>query len=222
LGVNVSEKVFEKFGGEYMKGDIVFYEGETGETMYIIYKGKVKITKKARDVETTLAVLGEGDFFGEMAIIEDYPRSATAIVDEDSTKLIVVDRKVFESQIQTNPKIILQILKKMSARIRDTDKQIENLMLQDLVSRIVGTLKLLAEKTDKNDDGSVAFDYADLQKDISSRLGLPIGKVMEVFEMLVRSRIATINDNDFVIRDYEDLVKYMEYLELKERYTGVK
>ena len=115
MGVNVSEKVFEKFVGEYRKGDIVFYEGETGETMYIIYKGKIKITKKARDVETTLAVLGEGDFFGEMAIIEDYPRSATAIVDEDSTKLIVIDRKVFESQIQTNPKIILQILKKMSA-----------------------------------------------------------------------------------------------------------
>ncbi len=204
-----------------MKGDIVFYEGETGETMYIIYKGKIKITKKARDVETTLAVLGEGDFFGEMAIIEDYPRSATAIVDEDSTKLIVIDRKVFESQIQTNPKIILQILKKMSARIRDTDKQIENLMLQDLVSRIVGTLKMLSDKTKKEDDGSVAFDYTNLQKDISSRLGLPVGKVMEVLEMLIRSRIVALNDNQYIVRDVEDLTKYMEYLELKERYTGV-
>jgi CRP-like cAMP-binding protein len=219
LGVNVSEKVFEKFGSEYMKGDIVFYEGEKGETMYIIFKGKVKITKKSRDVETTLAVLSDGDFFGEMSIIDDYPRSATAIVEEDHTKLIVIDREVFESQIQTNPKIIMQILKKMSTRIRDTDKQIENLMLQDIVSRIVGTLKMIISKAPKDDEGYV-FDYSELQKDISSRLALPIGKVMEVLEMLVRSRIAVSGDGKYIIREGEDLGKFMEYLELKERYTG--
>jgi len=219
LGVNVSEKVFEKFGSEYMKGDIVFYEGETGETMYIIFKGKVKITKKSRDVETTLAVLSDGDFFGEMSIIDDYSRSATAIVEEDHTKLIVINREVFESQIQSNPKIIMQILKKMSARIRDTDKQIENLMLQDIVSRIVGTLKMIISKKAKDEEGFV-FDYSELQKDISSRLALPIGKVMEVLEMLIRSHISVLIDGNYIVRDAEDLSKFMEYLELKERYSG--
>ena len=146
-------------------------------------------------------------------------RSATAIVEEDHTKLIVIDRDVFESQIQTNPKIIMQILKKMSTRIRDTDKQIENLMLQDIVSRIVGTLKMIISKAPREDEGYV-FDYSELQKDISSRLALPIGKVMEVLEILVRSRIAVAGDGKYIIREGEDLGKFMEYLELKERYTG--
>ena len=221
MGVNVSEKVFEKFGKEYMKGDIVFYEGEVGDTMYIIYEGKVKITKKARDVETTLAILEKGDFFGEMAIIDDTVRSATAVVDEDFTKLIVIDREVFESQISTNPKIIMQILKKMSSRIRDTDKQIENLMLKDIVSRIVGTLKLILEKVSPDEDGIYYFNYAQLQKDIASRLALPIAKVIEVLEALIRSGVAFLDGNTYMVKDMAELDKYMAYLELKEKYSGV-
>jgi len=222
VGVLVNEKVFEKFGQEFMKGDVIFYEGEEGQTMYIIYEGKVKITKRARDVETTLAVLQAGDFFGEMSIIDESPRSATAIVEEDVTKLIVIDQKVFESQIQTNPKIIMQILKKMSARIRDTDKQIENLLLKDITSRIIGTMRLLLEKCELRDEnGYYVFDYEVLQKEIAGRLGLPIAKVIEVLEAVVRGRMGIINGSNYIIRDREELDHYMEYLNLRERYSGV-
>ncbi len=222
MGVLVNEKVFEKFGQEFMKGDVIFYEGEEGQTMYIIYEGKVKITKRARDVETTLAVLQAGDFFGEMSIIDESPRSATAIVEEDVTKLIVIDQKVFESQIQTNPKIIMQILKKMSARIRDTDKQIENLLLKDITSRIIGTMRLLLEKCELRDEnGYYVFDYEVLQKEIAGRLGLPIAKVIEVLEAVVRGRMGIINGSNYIIRDREELDHYMEYLNLRERYSGV-
>lgn len=222
MGVLVNEKVFEKFGKEFMKGDVIFYEGEEGQTMYIIYEGKVKITKRARDVETTLAVLQAGDFFGEMSIIDESPRSATAIVEEDVTKLIVIDQKVFESQIQTNPKIIMQILKKMSARIRDTDKQIENLLLKDITSRIIGTMRMLLDKCEQHDEnGYFVFDYEGVQKEIAGRLGLPIAKVIEVLEAVVRGRMAIINGSNYLIRDREELDHYMEYLNLRERYSGV-
>src|SRR6056297_3893632 len=106
MGVNVSDRVFKKFGKTFMEGDVVFYENEPGKTMYIIYEGEVKITKKARDIETTLAVLKKGDFFGEMSLIDNSPRSATATINKDNTKLIEVDKDIFHNYIASNPKII--------------------------------------------------------------------------------------------------------------------
>jgi len=221
MGVNVNEKVFEKFGKEFMEGDVVFYENESGNTMYIIYEGEVKITKKARDLETTLAILKKGDFFGEMSLIDNSPRSATATINQDETKLIVVDKEIFENQICSNPKIIMQILKKMSKRIRDTDKQIENLLLKDLLSKIVGTLKLILKNEEKSENGFYVFDLIKLQKDISSRLGIPLEKVMEVLKRLDKSNIAKIKEGKFLISNEKELDKYMSYLELREKFSGV-
>ncbi|TYB31928.1 MAG: Crp/Fnr family transcriptional regulator [Candidatus Mcinerneyibacterium aminivorans] len=221
MKVNVSDKVFKKFGKTFMEGDVVFYENEPGKTMYIIYEGEVKITKKARDIETTLAVLKKGDFFGEMSLIDNSPRSATATINKGNTKLIEVDKDIFENHITSNPKIIMQILKKMSQRIRETDKQIENLLLKDILSKIVGTLKLILKNEEKNKNGFYVLDYVKLQKDIASRLGIPLEKVMEVLQRLDNKGLVQIKNNKFIIEEERELEKYMNYLELREKYSGV-
>ena len=94
--------------------------------MYIIQNGKVAIKKRVPHGETTLAVLEKGDFFGEMAILERMPRSASAEVVEDGD-LIVIQSELFGDMIKSNPEIAVRMLRKYSLRLRETTKQIEQL-----------------------------------------------------------------------------------------------
>lgn len=120
---------FAKFLTHFKKGHVLFHEGDEGEDMYIIQAGRVAIKKKVPHGETTLATLEKGDFFGEMAILERMPRSAGAETVEDSD-LIVINGETFGDMIKANPEIAIRMLRKYSIRLRETNKQIEQVMTQ--------------------------------------------------------------------------------------------
>jgi CRP-like cAMP-binding protein len=115
---------FAKFLTRFKTGHVLFQEGDDGEDMYIVQSGKVAIKKKLREGVATLAVLEKGDFFGEMAILERMPRSASAEVLEDSD-LIVISGEIFGDMIKANPEIAVRMLRKQSIRLRETNKQLE-------------------------------------------------------------------------------------------------
>jgi CRP-like cAMP-binding protein len=116
---------FARFLTHYSKGQVLFREGETGEEMFIVQSGRVAIKKRVRDgTDATLAVLEKGDFFGEMALLERLPRSATAEVIEDGD-LIKIDNEIFGDMIKANPEIAIRMLRKYSIRLRETTRQIE-------------------------------------------------------------------------------------------------
>jgi CRP-like cAMP-binding protein len=116
---------FARFLTRYNKGQVLFREGDVGEEMFIVQSGRVAIKKKVRDgSEATLAVLEKGDFFGEMALLERLPRSASAEVIEDGD-LIKIDNEVFGDMIKANPEIAIRMLRKYSIRLRETTRQIE-------------------------------------------------------------------------------------------------
>ena len=81
-----------KFRKSYQKAEPIFEEGSTGSEMYLIYSGKVLLSVRGENQQIPLAELNPGDFFGEMALVDDSPRSATAAAVEDNTELIVIDR----------------------------------------------------------------------------------------------------------------------------------
>jgi CRP-like cAMP-binding protein len=124
--MSAEKNPFAKFLNRFKKGTVLFHEGDEGEDMYIIQNGKVAIKKRVPHGETTLAVLEKGDFFGEMAILERMPRSASAEVVEDSD-LIVIQSELFGDMIKSNPEIAVRMLRKYSLRLRETTKQIEQL-----------------------------------------------------------------------------------------------
>lgn len=116
---------FARFLTHYNKGTVLFREGDLGEEMFIVQSGRVAIKKKVRDgSEATLAVLEKGDFFGEMALLERLPRSATAEVIDDGD-LIKIDNEVFGDMIKANPEIAIRMLRKYSIRLRETTRQVE-------------------------------------------------------------------------------------------------
>ena len=88
--MGADEQLFQRFGKEFPQGTVLFREGETGREMYVIQSGKVSISKRAGESQKVLTILGAGEFFGEMSILNNKPRSASASCEED-TKLLVID-----------------------------------------------------------------------------------------------------------------------------------
>ena len=116
-------------GKDYKDGSIIFEENSIGKEMYIIISGKVKIIKEKGTVETILATLDEGEFFGEMSLFDNNPRSAT-VKAIGNIKLLEINQKDFLKRISNDPSLAFRILEKMSQRIRITDEKILNHVLE--------------------------------------------------------------------------------------------
>jgi rubredoxin/signal-transduction protein with cAMP-binding, CBS, and nucleotidyltransferase domain len=103
----------------YQRSDIIFKENSRGEEMYILRSGKVKLVLEDEKGEAEVSTLEQpGEFFGEMALIDAYPHSATAIADEDNTELEVLDRGNFLKMIKEHPEFALNIMHELSNRVR--------------------------------------------------------------------------------------------------------
>jgi CRP/FNR family cyclic AMP-dependent transcriptional regulator len=101
----------------YKKGDTVVKEGETAVAFYLITKGRVMVMHGSAKGETAMASLGPGEFFGEMAILDSYARSASVVATEDM-ECLVLSRWDFMAELRTNPFIAVQMLPVLSRRIR--------------------------------------------------------------------------------------------------------
>src|SRR5947209_2601722 len=105
---------------EHAPGEYVFREGELGTEMYIIHEGQVEILNRVGDEERLLAVLEKGDFFGEMALLEDRPRAASARA-LTATRLLQINGSTFDQMLRDNPEIAVRMMRKLSRRLRETD-----------------------------------------------------------------------------------------------------
>lgn len=209
------DPLYDRFGKEFPRGHVLFTEGDTGKEMFVIHSGKVRISKKVRDVDKTLVTLGAGEFFGEMAIVNNKPRSASAIVEEPA-KLLVIDPKTFEAMVRGNAEIAVRMIKKLAARLQEADEQIENLLLRDHNSRVVHYLAHLATRQGKQTEAGIAVDVQ--VKDLAGRIGLEVEPVNEVFNKLIRAKLVKITETGLVIQDVGKLREFLEFLEMKEKF----
>jgi CRP-like cAMP-binding protein len=118
---------FAKYLTHFKKGHVLFHEGDEGDEMFIIQSGKVAIKKRVKDQDALLATLEKGDFFGEMAILERMPRSASAEVVEDGD-LVVISGEIFGDMIKATPEVAVRMLRKYSIRLRETNRQLEQVL----------------------------------------------------------------------------------------------
>jgi len=116
--------LFQKFLRTYKKNEVVFEQGAEGKEMFIVHQGEVRILHKTKETgESTLTVLRPGEFFGEMALIDNSPRSASAIANEDDTELIVLDKPKFTYMVQQLPDFSIAIMQKLCQTLRETNIQ---------------------------------------------------------------------------------------------------
>jgi CRP-like cAMP-binding protein len=132
----VSAELVKRFGSTYSAGQTIFQEGDHAEEMFIIHQGQVNISKRARNAEQVLATLRDGDFFGEMALFTDSPRSATATVVTDSV-ILRIDKKSFDYMINNNSSFAINMIRKLCERLRNADNQISELLVFSRETRVL-------------------------------------------------------------------------------------
>jgi CRP-like cAMP-binding protein len=138
----VAEVAREK---NYPRHSVILFEDDPGDALYVVAKGQVKVVLIGDDGrEVILSVLGEGEFFGEMALLDDEPRSAHVIAMEDSD-LLVLRREDFESILAQSPQIGLALLRELTRRLRRADEKVGALVLLDVTGRVA---RLLLELSD--------------------------------------------------------------------------
>jgi len=128
-------KLVKYFGVNYRKGDCIFREGDPADVMYMIHKGKVQISKGSGSFNENIRILGEGEFIGEMAVINSMPRSATAVAAEDCI-LIKMDRESFNETVQKNHEFSVSVIKLLSERLRETDELLMGYVKKDRVQSL--------------------------------------------------------------------------------------
>jgi CRP/FNR family cyclic AMP-dependent transcriptional regulator len=108
----------EKCINEYDVGDVIFEEGSTGRELYVVLDGKIDIVKDSGATRTTIVILGKGEFFGEMAVIDGSSRSATAIAAAPKTKVMRINHARFVYLVSQQPAFALMIMDALSKRLR--------------------------------------------------------------------------------------------------------
>ncbi len=180
--------------------------------MFVLRSGRVRITKQVRGGEKTFAVLGPGEFFGEMAILNNRPRSATATALEPVT-LVELDAPRFESMITTQAEIAVRIIQKLARRLDDADGLIAILTKRDPKTRVI--LGLLREAELRGFPGSEEESQI-VQRDLSEfaeELGVKRSEVDEVIGRLIRVGLVRPVEDGIELVSLTRLNEFLSFLE---------
>jgi CRP/FNR family cyclic AMP-dependent transcriptional regulator len=132
----------------YPKNSVILFEDDPGDALFVVVSGQVKVVLTAEDGrEVILSVRDQGDFFGEMSLIDTEPRSAHVIAMEDA-RLVVLRREDFQKCLSEIPQIAVGLLRALCRRLRQADDKIGGLVLLDVPGRVAG---LLLDMADDND-----------------------------------------------------------------------
>jgi CRP-like cAMP-binding protein len=206
---DIQAQLYSRFGKKIPANTVIFQEGDRGEDMYIIQAGKVKISKRIRGVEKTLATLEKGEFLGEMAILNDKPRSATAET-LGECEMLVIDRKTFEALIRGNAEIAVRFIKRLADRLREANEQMEALMIKDNTSRLVSILAKMVREQKKIGEFGMSIE------DLAGLAGIEVSQARTILEKLASVRIIDVSGDKILIKNQEQVEKLVRYLEMRE------
>jgi CRP/FNR family transcriptional regulator, cyclic AMP receptor protein len=188
---------------QYKKGSIVLLEEETGAALFVIAAGKVKITRTDDDGrEVILSILGESDFFGEMAILDGLTRSAS-VVATTKTELFMIHRGDFLGLLNEFPPVAIALLRELTSRLRKADAQIKSLSLKDAPGRVATVLLQLADDIGVFRRGKVEIDEMPLQQDLANMAGTSRETISRMLHKFVKKNYIQLQGNKLIINDYE-------------------
>ena len=187
----------------YKKHNLIFFEDDLGQNLFIIKQGRVKISRiDESGGEVIFAIMGEEEFFGELSIIDGLTRSATVTAIED-VELLVLRRGDFLDLLERFPQISITMLKELANRIRKSDTQIKSLSLQDARGRVATTLIRLAEDIGFMREGQVVIKKLPLQKDLANISSTSRETISRVIKKLEEEGMLIKKQNMLIFIDFE-------------------
>ena len=156
----------------YRRGDIIMQKEEPGHALFIVERGAVRIyVTSTQGNDLILAVLGPGDFFGDLSLLDGRPRSASASVSTDAT-LLMLERADFINLLTNRPAAAMAVLEAVAGRLRETDEMASDLAFLDVAGRLAKRLLDLAAAHGVQRDGGVLIDLAVTQEDLANMIGV--------------------------------------------------
>ena len=204
----ISEKMIAR---HYESGKFIFLEDSEGEQCFFVVQGSVKVTRLSKDGrEVILAMLNEGEFFGEMALLDGESRSANVIALEE-TEVLTLNREDFLVVLHDYPQIAIQLLKEMADRLRKSDRQIASLSLSDAEKRIALCIIRFADEQGIIKRGQVSIPKIPIQQDIANMAGTSRETVSRAINLLEKEHYIKRQGRELLILDYKQFIKEFDY-----------
>ena len=195
---------------EYDTGDIIFLEFERADKFYMVQSGSVKIIKFVKDVEKLLDIVHAGNFFGEMAILEDTIRSASAIANEP-TVLLELNKENFHNILSNNTAMGLKLSKMFAKRIFDSKRRLLILQLKEPELRVYDSLLLTAEiQNIDRESYDKTHELMTNINDISNWCGLKTTDVQRILNNLQKSSRIELRPNSIIVKSLNDLKRQVD------------
>jgi len=186
----------------YPKGSVIVFEDDPGDALYLVAGGQVKVVLIGEDGrEVILSVLGEGSFFGEMALLDNQPRSAHVIAMEDST-LLLLRREDFRARLRQSPEVAITLLAELSRRLRLADEKIGSLVLLDVNGRVAALLLRLAD-----DEGGDRISKRLTHHTIAQMIGSSRETVSRTMRNLVDRGVIAVTRKEIALHDRRALLE---------------
>lgn len=201
--------MFERFAVTYQPEDIIFCEHEPGDTFYLIQSGRVQIVKIIDEIEKNIDILQPGEIFGEMAILEEAPRSASAVA-LDQVKALEFNRENFEILMKGTPQIALKLLKLFTKRIYDQKRRFLILTLNDEQAKVADVFLMLSETqhVDNPEEDERVFKVA--VDDIAHWAGISPDRSRAVLNHFVSQRRVEIFPDRIVVKNINDFARFVK------------
>ena len=193
------------------KDTLILIEDEEGDALFIIREGKVKVTSFSETgKEVIFSILGVGDFFGDMSLLDGKPRSASVISLEESS-VYILRRADFHRIIEKHPNIALKLLKELTSRLRKADERIESLALLDVRGRVAGILLQLAEESGKKTPEGIVIRSRPTHQDLANMVGTTRETVTRILKQMENGNYIILSGKDVTILDPERLKRELYF-----------
>jgi CRP-like cAMP-binding protein len=201
--------IFNRFSRTFLPDEVIFAEFEPGNTFYFIQSGRVELIKLiGNNIEKTLDVLQPSEMFGEMALLENSPRSATAIA-LDVVKVLEFNRKNFEILMTSNPQIAMRLLKLLIKRIYDSKRRFMTLTLDDDQAKIADVFLMLDETQTNINKLNERRIFRASSDDIAHWAGINTTKARDILNHFVIQRRIEIHPDRIVVKNINDFSRFV-------------
>jgi len=199
---------FGRFARTFQPGEMIFSEFEPGDTFYLIQAGRVQLVKLIGDIEKTLDILQPSEMFGEMAILENSPRSATAIA-LDAVKVLEFNSQNFDILMMGNPQIALKLLKMFCKRIYDSKRRFMILTLEEPPAKIADVFLMLDESQPDIDRSSERREFKTSVDNVAQWAGMTVAQTREVLSNFVTQRRMEMYPDKIVVKNINDFLRFV-------------
>jgi CRP-like cAMP-binding protein len=199
---------FSRFAKIFPKGSVIFSEFEPGDCFYLIQTGRVQLIKIVNGFEKNLDILQPSEIFGEMAILENSPRSATAIA-YDEVKALEFNKANFEVLMMGNPAIAMKLLKTFVKRIFAQKRRFMVLTIPDKMAR-VGDVFLMLDETQPSPDHAADFRTFNTSfEDVARWAGLPVEDVQDEINRFIDQGKMEVYEDRITVKNIPELTRYV-------------